>query len=156
MTPSKLYKLDKLPLLGKDIKFLLEKFRDNGTLNVMKQVMEQLKRYDEFHNLNLILHDIQLDIDLPLVKTVVNAYSVDVLNIKPSLPITKKDLEFFGMTPGDKLLEQKVMNDYNKKLFGNVRRALGMNKTKERKSRKSNRRKTKRTYSRRRRRSRNK
>ena len=120
----------------------------------MKQVMEQLKRYDEFHNLNLILHDIQLDIDLPLIKTVVNAYSVDVLNIKPSLPITKKDLEFFGMTPGDKLLEQKVMNDYNKKLFGNVRRALGMNKTKRRKSRKSNRRKTKRKYSRRRRRSR--
>ena len=70
LTPSKLYKLENLPLLGSDVKHLLEKFKENGTLKVMQQIMKQLQRYDELSGLNLILHDIQLDVDLPLVKTV--------------------------------------------------------------------------------------
>ena len=42
------------------------------------------------------------------------------------------------MSAGDRLLEKRVMDEYNKKMFGKVRKAVGMVKPKEEEVKKKN------------------
>lgn len=92
-------------------------FNQQGTYNLIQQLLTQTHNFDKLSSLNLVVNHIEVDADIALAKIAINSYATTILKLPPSIPITSSDLAFFGADKESIADYQKELEDYFDDLY---------------------------------------